>query len=117
MAKSNDMGGGSLVPLDLAPQHIPILRERLTTWLDGVREDLEGPDGVRRPDQAWQEARAFERLLTALLTGKISLPDEAARTALEASAAAHDKESDYAEVTATHDALHALLDALGGGES
>lgn len=114
MARDNDMGGGSLVPLALPPQHIPILRERLTTWLDGVREDLETVDEAQRPDQAWQEARAFERLLTALATGKICLPDEAARTALEVSAAAHDKESDYADVTATHDALHALLDALGG---
>jgi hypothetical protein len=114
MARDNDMGGASLVPLDLPPQHIPILRDRLTAWLDGVREDLETPDEVQRPDQAWQEARAFERLLTALVTGKICLPDEAARTAIEVSAAAHDKESDYAEVAATHDALHALLDALGG---
>lgn len=114
MANDNPMGGGSLVPLDLPPQHIPILRDRLTTWLDGVREDLETPDEVQRPDQAWQEARAFERLLTALTTGKICLPDEPARAALEVSAAAHDKESDYAEVAAIHDALHALLGVLGG---
>jgi hypothetical protein len=117
MARDNDMGGGSLVPLDLAPQHIPILRDRLTAWLDGVQEDLEALDEAQRPDQAWQEARAFERLLTALLTGKISLPDEAARATIEASAAAHDKESDYADVAATHDALHALLDELGGASS
>jgi len=114
MANDNPMGGGSLVPLDLPPQHLPILRDRLTAWLDGVREDLETPDEVQRPDQAWQEARAFERLLTAISIGKICLPDEAARAAIEVSAAAHDKESDYAEVAATHDALHALLDALGG---
>ncbi|HET9591594.1 MAG TPA: hypothetical protein VFP17_01645 [Solirubrobacterales bacterium] len=114
MANANDMGGGSLVPLDLPPQHIPILRDRLTAWLDGVREDLESPDEVQQPDQAWQEARAFERLLTALTTGKICVPDEAARAAIEASVAAHDKESDYVEVVATHDALHDLLGVLGG---
>jgi hypothetical protein len=116
MANDNPMGGGSLVPLALPPQHIPILRDRLTTWLDGVREDLETLDEAQQPDQAWQEARAFERLLTAFTTGKICLPDEAARTAIEISASASDKESDYAKVAATHDALHALLDALGGGE-
>ena len=114
MANNNPMGDGSLVPLDLPPQHIPILRDRLTTWLEGVREDLETPDEVQRPDQAWQEARAFERLLTAISTGKICLPDEAARAAIEVSAAAHDKESDYAEVAAAHGALHALLGVLGG---
>lgn len=117
MARDNDMGGGSLVPLALSSQHIPILRERLTTWLDGVRGDLEALDEAQRPDQAWQEARAFERLLTALATGKLRLPDEAARTTIEVSAAASDEESDYVKVAATHDALHALLDALGGGES
>lgn len=114
MANANDMGGGPLVSLDLPPQHIPILRDRLTAWLDGVREDLESPDEVQQPDQAWQEARAFERLLTALTTGKICVPDEAARAVIEASVAAHDKESDYAEVVATHDALHDLLGVLGG---
>jgi|SRR5215469_8296237 len=117
MAKDNPTGGGSLVPLALSPQHIPILRDRLTMWLDGVREDMEAPSEVTQPDQAWQEARAFERLLTALTTGKICLPDEAARTAIEVSAAGHDKESDYAEVVGTHDALHALLVVLGGPRS
>lgn len=114
MANDNPMGGGSLVSLDLPPQHLPILRDRLTTWLDGVWEDLEAPDEMQRPDQAWQEARAFERLLTAISTGKICLPDDAARSAIEASAAAHDKESGYAEAVAIHDALNALLDLLGG---
>ena len=102
MANDNPMGSGSLVSLDLPPQHQPIMR------------DLETPDEVQRPDQAWQEARAFERLLTAISTGKICLPDEAARTAIEASAAAHDRESGYTEAVAIHDALHSLLDVLGG---
>lgn len=117
MSYDNPTGGGSLVSLDLPPQHVPILRDRLTTWLDGVREDLEAPDEIQRPDHAWQEARAFERLLTALTTGEICLPDEGARAAIEASAATHDKESDYAEVAAIHDALHALLGVLGGPRS
>jgi hypothetical protein len=117
MARDNDMGGGSLVPLDLPPQHLPILRDHLTMWLDGAREDLETPGEVQRPDQAWQEVRAFERLLTSLVTGKICLPDETARAAIEVSAVAHDKESGYAEVVAIHDALNALLEALGGARS
>jgi hypothetical protein len=114
MAKTNPTDGGSLVPLDVSPQHIPILRERLTAWLDGVNEDLEAPDQVQRPDQAWQEAQAFGRLLTALVTGKICVPDDAARSALEVSVAVDDKESGYAEAVSTHDALHELLAVLGG---
>lgn len=100
-----------------SPQHLPILRERLTAWRDGAQEDLEDPDQVRRPDQAWQEARAFERLLTALVTGQICVPDEAARSAIEVCVAAHDSESSYAEVVAVHEALNALLEVLGGARS
>ena len=33
MADENPTGGGSLVPLDLPPHHLPILRDRLTMWL------------------------------------------------------------------------------------
>jgi hypothetical protein len=117
MADENPTGGGSLVPLDLPPQHIPILRDRLTTWLDGTRVDLETPERLKQPEKTRQEARAFERLLTALMTGKICIPDEVARTAIEVSAAGHDEESNYAEVVAVHDALHDLLDALGGGRA
>jgi hypothetical protein len=66
-----------------------------------------------RSRPSWQEACAFERLLTALTTEKICLPDEAAQTAIEASTAASDKESNYKKVAATHEALHALLGVLG----
>lgn len=87
MADENPTGGGSLVPLDLPPQHLPILRDRLTMWLDGLREDLETPDRMQRPDRARREVGAFEQLQTALVTGKICLPDETARAAIEVSAA------------------------------
>jgi len=117
MANENPTGGGSLVPLDLAPQHLPILRDHLNGWLDGAQEDLKTPDRLRRPEKTRQEARSFERLLTALVTGKICLPDEGARAAIEVSAAGHDEESNYAEVVAIHDALHALLDVLGGARA
>jgi hypothetical protein len=117
MADENPTGGGSLVPLDLPPQHLPILRDRLTMWLDGLQEDLETPDRMQRPDRARREVGAFERLQAALVTGKMCLPDEAARAAIEVSAAGHDEESNYAEVVAIHDALHALLDVLGGARA
>jgi hypothetical protein len=117
MANENPTCGGSLTPLDLDPQHLPILRDHLTMWLDGLREDLETPDRMQRPDRARQEVGAFERLQTALVTGKICLPDEAARAAIEGSVAGHDEESNYAEVVAIHDALNALLEALGGART
>lgn len=114
MANENPMDGARPVPLDLAAKHKPILRSCLNDWLHGVREDLKAPDRLQQPDKAQQEAEAFERLLVALATGQIVLPDEAARAAVEAAAADHDEESNYREVAANHDALHALLGVLGG---
>jgi len=111
MANENPMGGTRPVPLDLPAKHIPILRSCLNDWLHGVREDLKAPE---RLQQARQEAQAFERLLVALATRQIVIPDEAARAAVEAATEDHDEESNYQEVAANHDALHALLGVLGG---
>jgi hypothetical protein len=102
------------VPLDLPAKHIPILRSCLNDWLHGVREDLKAPKRLQHPDKAQQEAQAFERLLVALATRQIVLPDEAARAAVEAATVDHDEESNYQEVAANHDALHALLGVLAG---
>lgn len=114
MANEKSTGAAQPVPLDLPAKHIPILRACLNDWLHGVREDLQAPERLQHPDKAQQEAQAFERLLVALATRQIVLPDEAARAAVEAATADHDEESNYQEVAANHDALHALLGALGG---
>jgi hypothetical protein len=110
------MDGARPMPLDLAAKHKPILRSCLNDWLHGVREDLKAPEKLQHPDEAQREAEAFERLLAALATGQIVLPDEAARAAVEAAATDHDEESNYQEVAANHDALHALLGVLGGSD-
>lgn len=114
MANENPTGETRPVPLDLAAKHIPILRSCLNDWLHGVREDLKAPERLQHPDKAQQEAQAFERLLVALVTRQIVLPDEAARAAVEAATEDHDEESNYKEVAANHDALHALVGVLGG---
>lgn len=114
MSYANPTGEERPVPLDLAAKHVPILRSHLNDWLHGAREDLKAPERLQHPDRARQEAQAFERLLVALTTRQIVLPDEVARAAVEAATADHDEESNYREVAANHDALHALLDALGG---
>jgi hypothetical protein len=115
MANENPTGGTGPVPLDLPVKHIPVLRSCLTGWLDGVREDLQAPERLRQADKARQEAQAFERLLVALATGQIVLPDEAAREAVAVATADDDAASNYQEIAANHDALHALLGVLEGG--
>jgi hypothetical protein len=114
MANENPTGGARPVPLDLPAKHIPVLRASLADWLHGAREDLATPERLRRPDEARQEAQAYERLLLALNTGTISLPDEGARAAVEAATAGDDEASNYEEIAANHDALHALLGVLEG---
>lgn len=59
MANENPMGGARPVSLDLPAKHIPILRARLTDWLQGVREDLKASEQLRHPDRAQREAEAF----------------------------------------------------------
>jgi hypothetical protein len=111
------MGGTRPVPLDLPAKHIPVLRACLTGWLEGVREDQKAPEKLRRPDKAEREAQAFERLLVALTTRQIVLPDEAAREAVAVATEDDDAASNYKEIAANHDALHALLGVLGGGSA
>ena len=117
MATKNPMCGERPVPLDLPAEHIPILRDRLTNWLEGVREDLKTPEQMEQPDEARQEAQAYERLLVGLTTGQLCLPDEAARAAVETAAAGYDEGSNHAEIAANHDALHGLLAMLEGGRA
>lgn len=117
MANDNPMDGTRPVPLDIPAKHVPVLRSCLNDWLHGVREDLKVPERLQRPDKAQQEAQAFERLLVALATRQIVLPDEAAREAVAVATADNDEESNYQEVAANHDALHALLGILGGPRS
>lgn len=117
MANENPMGGTRPVPLDLAAKHIPVLRACLTGWLEGAREDLQAPERLQRPDKAHREAKAFERLLVALATKKIVLPDEVAREAVAVATADDDEANNYKEVAANHDALHALLGVLEGGSA
>ncbi len=112
MAEENPTGGERLVSLDLPLDHISILRDRLRSWLLGIRQDLEDPDRLESPEAVRQEAQAYERMLVGLATGHIVLPDETARTCIEAAAETHDREGNYAEVAASHDALKSLLDHL-----
>jgi hypothetical protein len=114
MADENPTGGERLVSLDLPADHISILRDRLRSWLAGIRQDLKDPDRLEKPEAAREEAQAYERLLVGLATGQVVLPDEKARACIEAAAETHDREGNYAEVALSHDALQGLLDRLRG---
>lgn len=116
MANENPTGDEQVAPLDLPPGQTSILRSFLADWLEGVREDLKTPERMQEPEMARQEAQAYERLLVALTVKQIFLPDEAARAAFEPAVEAYDKENNYAELAANHDALHSLLALLKEGD-
>jgi hypothetical protein len=116
MANENHMGDGRAVPIDLPPAQIAILRDDLTTCLEGVRLDLRTPQRMNNPDWAQREAEVYDRLLAALDRGTIFVPDESARATIEAVAKGDDDASNYAEIAAHHDALYGLLGLLGGAK-
>lgn len=112
MAGSNPTDGRRAVPLDLPPSQVAILCGLLDDWQEDARRDLTHPKGVKDPELTRREAEAFERLALEVEQGRVLVPDETARAAIEAAANAYDDASDYAEVVAHHDALHGLLAAL-----
>ncbi|MGC1851332.1 MAG: hypothetical protein WA687_02700 [Solirubrobacterales bacterium] len=117
MAATNPTGDERAVPLDLPDDHITILRDHLTAWLMGVRQDLRAPERLEDSGRVRQEAQAYERLLVALTTGQLIVPDNAAMVVLREAADADDKENGYTEIAANHDAFHGLLALLTeGGE-
>jgi hypothetical protein len=114
MPCDNPTAGGSFVALNLSAQHVSSLRDKMTDWLDGLRRDLRTPERLKDPSRAQGETQAVERLLVGLTVGQLFVPDPEAEALLRAAAESNDRESNYAEVAAAHDALHALLDVLGG---
>ncbi len=113
----NPTGDGSPVALNLPAEHVAVLRDNLNDWLDGLRSDLVTPERLQDPERRQREAEAYERLLLALTTRQLFLPDEEAEVFLRSAAEGYDEANDYAEVVANHDAMHGLLAVLEGGEA
>ena len=106
--------GRGPVSIELPADHIKILREEISGWLEGQRDDLQTPERLPDARRSRRRAETYERLLAGLDGGEILLPDEEAQAAVEAAAKAYDEASDYHEIAATHDAQHAFLDLLRG---
>jgi hypothetical protein len=110
----SEIGRTASLARNASAVHLLILHDTLADCLAGVRDDLEAPEVVKDPEQAREEADAYQRLLAGLARGKILVPDEAALSAVKKIATADDEASNYAEIAANHDALHGLLSLLEG---
>lgn len=117
MAIDNPTDDSRLVPLDLSAAQAEIMRRDLSGWIDSLEADLREPDRLEDPDRTRSDLVAYRRLLDGVKEGGIRVPDEHAARLLREAADAHDEESGYAEVVATHDAMHALLGPLAPGTS
>lgn len=100
------------VPLALPIEQLAILRDDLLGWLYGADQALSFGDRVSDAGGAVREGEAFRRLLSALDSGEMELPDEEALRALKGAAAGFDRLSGYDEVAPVHDAYRELLDVL-----
>lgn len=113
MATDNPRGDSRLAPLHLPDAQALILRRDLGGWVESLEADLRDPTRLEDPDRTRGDLAAYRRLLDGVKEGGIWLPDERAAGLLREAADAHDQATDYQEVVATHDAMHALLAALG----
>lgn len=116
MPCKNPTGGGCFAALNLPAEHVALLRDDMTGWLDSLRSDLRTPEGLEDPDRTQREAEGIERLLVGLTVGQLFVPDEEAEAFLRAAVESHDQENGYREVVATHEAIHGMLAVLEGGE-
>lgn len=114
MADQNPTGGGQAVPLDLPSPQVMLLRQTFTSCLVGVKDDLARAGEIPNAEKAREEADSYRRLLRGLHRGEVAVPDEPAREAVATLAAEADRENNYTEVVAEHDALHGLLGVLEG---
>ncbi|HET7054164.1 MAG TPA: hypothetical protein VFI09_09665 [Solirubrobacterales bacterium] len=115
MADPNPTGDTRLVSLDLPGAQAEILCRDLASWIDSLDADLRTPERLKDPAWTRAEADACRRMLDGVEAGEVRAPDPEAARFLRGAAEAHDRETDYVEVVAVHDAMHALLAPLESG--
>jgi hypothetical protein len=117
MADTNPTGRGAAVALSIPADRVRFLRGLFNDARAGVRDELkEHPRQVREPARLRREVAAYGRLLAALEECVI-VPDNEVREVVGGLAKIIDASNEYERVVAEHEALHALLGKLGGGES
>ncbi|MBS1889326.1 MAG: hypothetical protein JSU06_19275 [Actinobacteria bacterium] len=104
------------VPLILPDAQRETLREMCLDSLHGILDDLATPDRLRDPSFTSREGEVFRRLLEALDSEEIQLPDREMRERIGRLSESYDEMEEAAEVIATHEAHHALLRVLDGDE-
>ena len=117
MADENPTGRGSAVALSIPADQARFLRSTFRSARAGIRNELrEYPKQLKDPARLHREEATYGRLLAAL-DELVILPDNDVRAVVGDLAQIIDSGNEYSRVVAEHEALHGLLDQLGGGES
>lgn len=114
MSCKNPTHGPRSVPLILPDDQRKALREDCHSTLQGVLDDLATPDRLRDPAFTASEGQVFRRLLEALDSGEIRIPDREMRERVGHLSDSFDEIENAEEVIAGHEARHALLRILDG---
>lgn len=116
MADQNPTGRGAAVALDLPVDHVRFLRGVFEKARDGISDELEEFPDQLDPKRLHREHAVYGRLLTAL-DELVIVPDDDVCDVVGDLAGVIDRGNEYKRAVAEHEALHGLLDQLGGGES
>jgi hypothetical protein len=116
MADENPTGRSTAVALNLPADQVSFLRSTFRSARAGIYDELrEYPGQLKEPARLRREIVVYGRLLTAL-DELVIVPDRDVRDVLGDLAGIIDSGNEYSRVVAEHEALHGLLDQLGGGE-
>jgi hypothetical protein len=117
MADENPTGRGAAVALSIPADQARFLRSTFRSAQAGIRNELrEYPKQLKDPARLRREEAAYGRLLAAL-DELVIVPDPVVCGVVGDLAQVIDSGNEYRRVIAEHEALHCLLDQLGGGES
>jgi hypothetical protein len=116
MANEKPTAGRRAVSINISPEHHTIIRNSIEVWRDGAQEDLENADTLplSNPDESRRLLAVYGRVLDALDTGRLWLPDPEARKVLEEAQDAN--VHDAAKEIALNNAHRALLAVFDGAE-
>lgn len=114
MSCNHPTHGPRTVPLILHDEQRRALRDECLSALHGVLDDLAAPDRLRDPAFTASVGEVYRRLLEAVGTGEIQLPDEEMRTLMHREAELYERNENANEVMARRGAHLALLSILDG---
>lgn len=117
MAGENPTGRGAAVALKIPADQIRFLRSTFRSAQAGICDELRDyPKQLKEPSSLRREEAAYRRLLRALDEVAI-VPDPDVCGVVGDLAQIIDSGNEYRRVVTEHEALHGLLDQLGGGVS